>query len=43
MATDGWTQVLLGEVALKIGSGATPRGGEKVYGRVGIPFIRSQT
>jgi len=38
-----WTQIRLGDVCLKIGSGATPRGGSKVYLEQG-PFalIRSQ-
>jgi type I restriction enzyme, S subunit len=32
----------IGELTTYIGSGATPRGGRQVYGRTGIPFIRSQ-
>ncbi|MFC4305507.1 restriction endonuclease subunit S [Cohnella boryungensis] len=31
----------LGDVALKIGSGATPAGGERVYRRTGVALIRS--
>jgi type I restriction enzyme S subunit len=32
----------LSEVTIKIGSGATPRGGRDVYKESGVPFIRSQ-
>ncbi len=32
----------LGDVCTKIGSGATPRGGKKVYKASGIPIIRSK-
>ena len=32
----------LGELCIKIGSGATPRGGKKSYRSFGIPIIRSQ-
>ena len=35
-------KVMLGDYTFKIGSGATPRGGEKVYLTSGIPLIRSQ-
>ena len=37
-----WKTVRLGDCCLKIGSGATPRGGSEVYLKSGIPFIRSQ-
>lgn len=37
-----WEAIKLGELSTKIGSGSTPRGGEKVYIKEGIPFIRSQ-
>ena len=37
-----WSQARLEEIANKIGSGATPRGGEKAYQTEGIPLIRSQ-
>ncbi len=37
-----WPLVGLGEVTLKIGSGATPRGGKDVYQPTGVSFIRSQ-
>ncbi len=37
----GWTQVPIGDHASKIGSGATPRGGEESYKGAGITLIRS--
>lgn len=37
-----WEHIRLGSVCSKIGSGATPRGGERVYIDAGISFIRSQ-
>lgn len=37
-----WELFELKDLAQKIGSGATPRGGKKVYLQSGIPFIRSQ-
>lgn len=37
----GWAKRSLGSIATKIGSGATPRGGEAAYESVGIPLIRS--
>ena len=37
----GWPVVPLGEHASKIGSGATPRGGEESYKAAGITLIRS--
>ena len=37
-----WKKVKLGEVCLKIGSGATPNGGSRVYIDSGVSFIRSQ-
>lgn len=39
---EDWEVVSLGLITKKIGSGSTPRGGEKVYTDKGIPFIRSQ-
>lgn len=36
-----WERISLGMAADKIGSGATPRGGEKVYKTDGVPLIRS--
>jgi len=41
MSSD-WPPVRLGELCLKIGSGATPRGGSNVYVDDGARFIRSQ-
>jgi type I restriction enzyme S subunit len=38
----GWQQVYLEELTIKIGSGITPTGGEKVYKTEGRPFMRSQ-
>jgi type I restriction enzyme S subunit len=32
----------LGDICTKIGSGATPRGGQESYKSSGIPIIRSQ-
>ena len=37
----GWSSVRLAEIATKIGSGATPKGGEHAYKDVGVPLIRS--
>lgn len=37
-----WEHVQLGHVCSKIGSGATPRGGESVYVKGGTAIIRSQ-
>lgn len=39
---EGWSRKKLGEIANKIGSGATPRGGEAAYQKEGISLIRSQ-
>lgn len=39
-STVNWT--VLGEHVTKVGSGSTPRGGEAVYQRSGVPLIRSQ-
>ncbi len=38
----GWQRSRLGDVALKIGSGITPRGGQSTYVDAGFPLIRSQ-
>jgi type I restriction enzyme, S subunit len=38
---DGWSVASLGEIASKIGSGATPTGGKTTYQTSGIPLIRS--
>lgn len=37
-----WKALKLGLICSKIGSGKTPKGGEKIYLDKGIPFIRSQ-
>jgi type I restriction enzyme S subunit len=36
-----WPNKKLGEITTKIGSGSTPRGGEAVYTKTGVPLIRS--
>ena len=38
----GWQRVTLSELTCKIGSGATPRGGEQSYKTHGVSLIRSQ-
>ena len=38
---EGWCKVTLGELATKIGSGVTPRGGDASYLTEGVPLIRS--
>lgn len=42
MSFDKWGKKELVHLTDKIGSGATPRGGSKVYLKTGIPLIRSQ-
>ena len=37
-----WEMKQLGEITIKVGSGITPTGGEKVYKNEGRPFLRSQ-
>ncbi len=37
-----WEKCRIGELAIKVGSGVTPRGGESVYKTDGHPFVRSQ-
>ena len=37
-----WVWCKLGDLAIRIGSGSTPRGGQSVYRTSGIKFIRSQ-
>ncbi|MBN2782499.1 MAG: restriction endonuclease subunit S [Campylobacterales bacterium] len=37
-----WEEKKLKSITNKIGSGSTPKGGEKVYKNSGVPFIRSQ-
>lgn len=38
----GWLWCRIGDLCTKTGSGSTPRGGKNVYGKVGVPFLRSQ-
>jgi type I restriction enzyme S subunit len=38
----GWILARIGDIALFVGSGITPRGGKSNYFSTGIPFIRSQ-
>lgn len=42
MSVQPWPKVRLGDHCTKIGSGATPRGGEAVYRDEGVALIRSQ-
>ena len=37
-----WVKVELGTMTTKIGSGKTPKGGDKNYKKEGHPFVRSQ-
>ena len=37
-----WKKCTIAELATKVGSGVTPRGGEAVYKTEGHPFVRSQ-
>ena len=37
-----WEEHTIGELATKVGSGVTPKGGETVYKKEGHPFVRSQ-
>ena len=39
---EDWNHTTIGNKSIKVGSGITPHGGEKVYKREGRPFIRSQ-
>ncbi len=39
---EDWEQTTIGDVALKVGSGITPRGGSSMYKEHGRPFVRSQ-
>ncbi len=39
---EDWDVGLIGDLAVKVGSGITPTGGERVYKIEGRPFIRSQ-
>lgn len=42
MEVKSWKYCNLSDVSNKIGSGVTPRGGEKVYQKSGHPLVRSQ-
>jgi len=37
-----WETKKLGSLCSKVGSGSTPSGGQEVYQKTGVPFIRSQ-
>ena len=37
-----WEKHTIGDLAIKVGSGVTPKGGETVYKKEGHPFVRSQ-
>jgi type I restriction enzyme, S subunit len=39
---EDWSQSVIGELAIKVGSGITPRGGSNKYKKYGRPFVRSQ-
>lgn len=39
---EDWVCSEIGELALRVGSGITPTGGEKIYKKYGKPFVRSQ-
>ena len=39
---EDWNQTTIGEIAAKVGSGMTPRGGSSKYEEYGRPFVRSQ-
>jgi type I restriction enzyme S subunit len=41
LIAEGWRVVRLGDITTKIGSGATPRGGQSAYQKQGITLIRS--
>ena len=40
--TEEWEKCKLGELAVKVGSGSTPKGGNAVYTTSGHCFVRSQ-
>ena len=42
MILEDWGVYSLGDIVTKVGSGITPKGGEKVYKKEGRPFLRSQ-
>jgi type I restriction enzyme S subunit len=37
----GWSEATIQDISVKVGSGATPKGGEAAYKASGIPLIRS--
>lgn len=39
---EDWYPVTIGDIAIKVGSGITPRGGSSNYKEYGRPFVRSQ-
>ncbi len=39
---EDWGPVTIGDIAIKVGSGITPRGGNSNYKEYGRPFVRSQ-
>jgi type I restriction enzyme, S subunit len=39
---NSWSLCRLGQIAIKLGAGSTPKGGNKVYKTSGVKFIRSQ-
>ena len=39
---EDWEQTTIGDIAAKVGSGITPRGGSSTYKEYGRPFVRSQ-
>lgn len=39
---EDWSSDRLGDLVMRVGSGITPRGGERVYKPEGRPFVRSQ-
>ena len=39
---EDWVCSEIGELTLRVGSGITPTGGEKIYKKYGKPFVRSQ-
>jgi type I restriction enzyme, S subunit len=39
---EDWNTHCLGEITIKVGSGITPTGGQRVYQQEGHPFLRSQ-
>ncbi len=41
MSSSGWARVRLEELTVKVGSGATPKGGENSYEKTGTPLVRS--